>query len=94
MFAAEIISFPKGALDDTYDDYVILDFVRTRIGYVRQDFYGRFYGIVFDVDNDEFQSAYVADGALVAAIMDLAPRLPKVSRNTTHNVPGTPLNTA
>lgn len=94
MFAAEIISSSKGALDDTYDDYIILNFARARIGYVRQDFYGSFYGIVFDVDNDEFQSVYVADGALVAAIMGLAPRLPKVSRNTTHNVPGTLLNTA
>lgn len=59
---------PWGALADAYDDYLLPDVARVCIGHVRQDFYGcLFYGIVLNDDNAEFQSVYIANGAMVAA---------------------------
>lgn len=57
-------------MNDAYEAFLFLDIVRAGIGHARDGIYERFYGIVFDYDNAKLRSAYVANDALVAAIVD------------------------
>lgn len=62
--------FPEGFVGQCVRRLSLHDIARTGIGHVREDFYDCFHGVVLDDYNVELQSAYVADGAMVAAIVD------------------------
>ena len=69
-FVPEIIIVLKQALDKAYKDVCLPDVARSGIGCIRSDFYDRFYGIVIDEDQTTFDQTYMAEGVLLAAVVD------------------------
>ena len=69
-FVPVIISTLKRAMDQAYDDDSLPAAARAGIGHIRNDFYDRFYGIVLDDDEAEFETTYMVEGVLLAAVVD------------------------
>lgn len=69
-FVPEAIGTLKRDMDRAHDNDSLPGATRAGIGHIRNDFYDRFYGIELDLSGRVPNAAYMAEGVLLAEIVD------------------------